>query len=328
MLHLVVDPVAPDPVRIAEAAVALNAGQLVAFPTETVYGLGAHALDPVAVRRIFAAKGRPAWNPIIVHVAGVEQARRLGREWPAAAERLAQAFWPGPLTLVVPRADAVPPEVTAGGDAVGIRVPSHPVAQALLRAAGIPVAAPSANRTTALSPTTAQHVISSLGDLVSVVLDGGPASVGIESTVVDLRDATVRVLRPGAISTRQVAEVLGGAVRGPDGDPLAGEGRASPGQMARHYAPRTPLRIMGTAELEGLMADRMAQSAILAWRARVPPSENVERLPATASGYARELYAALHRLDQAGTREILVERVPDDPEWEAVRDRLRRAAAP
>lgn len=326
MLHLVVDPVAPDPVRIAEAAVALNAGQLVAFPTETVYGLGAHALDPVAVRRIFAAKGRPAWNPIIVHVAGIEQARGLAREWPAAAERLAQAFWPGPLTLVVPRADAVPPEVTAGSDAVGIRVPSHPVAQALLLAAGIPVAAPSANRSTAISPTTAQHVIGSLGDLVDVVLDAGPATVGIESTVVDLRDSTVRVLRPGAITSRQVAQALGAPVEGPSPDPLAGAVRASPGQVERHYAPRTPLRIVGTTELEGLPADALAQSAILAWRARVPPSENVERLPATAAGYARELYAALHRLDQSGSREILVERVPDDPQWEAVWDRLRRAA--
>ena len=328
MRHLVVDPHSPDPAKIEQAAVALNAGLLVAFPTETVYGLGAHALDPVAVRRIFAAKGRPAWNPVIVHTATVEQARALAREWPFTAERLARAFWPGPLTLVLPRADDVPPEVTAGGDAVGLRVPNHPVARALLLAAGIPVAAPSANRSTELSPTTALHVIESLGKDVAIVLDGGPATVGIESTVVDLRGGLVQVLRPGAISVADIAEVLGAAVQGPGPDPAADTPRSSPGQMERHYAPRTPLRIVTGREIEGLPADAMARLGLLVWSARVPPSGNVERLPADPAGYARELYAALHRLDAAKGREIMVEAVPDTVAWEAVRDRLRRASTP
>lgn len=326
MLHLVVDPRSPDPVRIEEAAVALNAGLLVAFPTETVYGLGAHALDPVAVRRIFAAKGRPAWNPVIVHTATAAQARALAREWPATAERLARAFWPGPLTLVLPRADDVPPEVTAGGDAVGLRVPSHPVARALLLAAGIPVAAPSANRSTALSPTTALHVIESLGNDVAIVLDGGPATVGIESTVVDLRGGLVQVLRPGAVSVADIAEVLGAAVQGPGTDPAHDTPRSSPGQMERHYAPRTPLRIVPRTDIEALGADALARTGVLVWQARVPPSENVERLPGDPAGYARELYAALHRLDTEGRREILVEAVPDAAAWDAIRDRLNRAS--
>jgi L-threonylcarbamoyladenylate synthase len=327
VLHLVVDPHAPDPVRIAEAAVALNAGLLVAFPTETVYGLGAHALDPVAVQRIFAAKGRPAWNPIIVHTATSDQARALAREWPAAAERLTRAFWPGPLTVVVPRGEQVPPDVTAGGDAVALRVPSHPVARALLLAAGIPVAAPSANRSTALSPTTALHVMDSLGDRVAIVLDGGPATVGIESTVVDLRGGEVRILRPGGISAAQVVAVLGAPMAAPDAEPVGDTPRRSPGQLERHYAPRTPLTLVGADDLSALMPGALARIGVLAWQARLSPSENVEWLPADPAGYARGLYAALHRLDAVGLAEILVERVPAGPEWEAVRDRLRRAAS-
>ena len=327
MVHLLVDPRAPDPVRIAEAAAALNAGLLVAFPTETVYGLGAHALDPVAVQRIFAAKGRPVWNPIIVHTATSDQARALAREWPAAAERLTRVFWPGPLTVVVPRGEQVPPDVTAGGDAVGLRVPSHPVARALLLAAGIPVAAPSANRSTALSPTTARHVMDSLGDRVAIVLDGGATTVGIESTVVDLRGGEVRILRPGSISVAQVAAVLDEPVAAPYVEPAGDAPRSSPGQLERHYAPRTPLRMVGADDLAALTPDALTRSGALAWQARVAPMVHVEWLPADAAGYARGLYAALHRLDAAGLTEILVERVPTDPDWAAVRDRLRRAAS-
>ena len=202
----------------------LRAGGLVAFPTETVYGLGADALDPAAVRRIYEAKGRPAFNPIIVHVASIEHARRLARQWPAHATRLAQRFWPGPLTLVVPKDVTVPDIVTAGLDAVGIRVPAHPVALALIRAADLPVAAPSANRFTQLSPTSADHVAQALGDRIDVLLDGGPAQVGIESTVVDLTGPMPRLLRPGMISIASLEEVVGPVER----DDRRADGRGTP----------------------------------------------------------------------------------------------------
>jgi L-threonylcarbamoyladenylate synthase len=203
-----VDTTYPDAAVIADAAARLQAGQLVAFPTETVYGLGANALDPAAVQRIYAAKGRPAWNPVIAHVPSIEAARALAREWPASAQVLAEAFWPGPLTLVVPKAAHVPEVATAGLDAVAVRVPAHPVALALLRAAAMPIAAPSANRFTQISPTTAWHVVQSLGDRVPLVLDGGPCSVGIESTVVDCTGEEVIILRPGMLGRESLERVL------------------------------------------------------------------------------------------------------------------------
>ncbi len=207
--RITVDPAEPDPVAIAEAAVLLRAGGLVAFPTETVYGLGAHALDPAAVRRIYKAKGRPAFNPLIVHVATAAEARELVLDWPARAQRLSTRFWPGPLTLVLPKVEAIPDEVTAGLPSVAVRVPSHPVALALLREARIPVAAPSANRSTEVSPTTADHVLRGLEGRVDLVLDGGATNVGIESTVVDLTGTTPRLLRPGMITLAQLEEVIG-----------------------------------------------------------------------------------------------------------------------
>ena len=263
-----VDPQHPDPDVIAHAAARLARGELVAFPTETVYGLGADALDPDAIARIFAAKGRPAWNPVIAHVADADAARALCAEWPAGAQRLADAFWPGPLTLVLPKRAIVPDIATAGLDAVGVRVPAHPVALALLRAFGRPIAAPSANRFTRVSPTTAAHVVTSLGDRVSLVLDGGACDVGIESTVVDLAGATPTLLRPGAVTRGQLEAVLGQRVdapehRVPSGDdpsavPVAGQ--RAPGMSDRHYAPGADVWLFDPPQREEIAAALAAAS--------------------------------------------------------------------
>ncbi|HEX5520066.1 MAG TPA: L-threonylcarbamoyladenylate synthase, partial [Longimicrobiaceae bacterium] len=209
MPTITVDPSAPAAAALARAAAVLRRGGLVAFPTETVYGLGANALDADAVRRIFAAKGRPSYNPLIAHVAGAAAARELVTAWPDAAEQLAAAFWPGPLTLVLPKRAIVPDVVTAGLDTVAVRVPAHPVAHALLAAAGLPVAAPSANRFTQLSPTTAAHVERALGDRVDLILDGGPTTVGIESTVIDLSGERPVLLRPGSIALDALERIVG-----------------------------------------------------------------------------------------------------------------------
>jgi L-threonylcarbamoyladenylate synthase len=319
---------APEPVVLHRAAEVIRGGGLVAFPTETVYGLGAHALDAAAVARIYAAKGRPAYNPLIVHVADLEGAKALVAEWPMAAELLARAFWPGPLTLVLPKDDIVPAGITAGLPSVAVRVPGHPVALALLREAGVAIAAPSANRFTELSPTTAAHVAASLGDAVDVILDGGPTTVGIESTVVDLTGPIPRVLRPGMISASQIAEVAG-AVDGAPAEVRDGEARSSPGMVERHYAPRARLLPFDDATRARVVADA-AQAA--AGGARVgaiaftalPVADGLV-LPRHPAGYASRLYAALHELDARGCNLVLVERVPDGPAWAGVRDRLERA---
>jgi L-threonylcarbamoyladenylate synthase len=338
-----VDPGAVDPTVLRPAVEALTRGRLVAFPTETVYGLGAHAMDPAAVGRIYAAKGRPGYNPLIVHTADAAAARELASEWPSAAATLAEAFWPGPLTLVVPRARGIPDAVTAGLPNVGLRVPAHPVAQALLAMAGIPVAAPSANRSTELSPTTAEHVIRSLGDRVDVVIDGGPCPVGIESTVVSVVGRVPTVLRPGSISQDQLAEVLGIVVASPKGERPAGTALPSPGQMDRHYAPRAALRVIEPGEesvlvfvQSGAMVNPMplqlggrsydANTAVLTRGQGEYPGARTVRMPAEAADFAAVLYATLHDLDDLGVERILVERVPDGPEWDAVRDRLHRAS--
>lgn len=327
MIRVRVDPLDPDPAAITEAAIALNAGGLVAFPTETVYGLGAHALDPHAVRRIYQAKGRPSFNPVIVHVASVEQARQLVTAWPITAERLARAFWPGPLTLVLPKAEAVPHDVTAGLPAVGVRIPAHPVALALLRAAAIPVAAPSANRFTEVSPTTADHVEASLGDAVDVLLDAGPTMVGIESTVVDLTGDAPRLLRPGMISPGSLAAVLGVPVHRVDSAPRGDAPRLSPGQVDRHYAPRASLAMLSTDELEALRPSGRERLGLIVRAAEVrDPDVVIVRLPDDPHGYAHGLYAALHSLDEAGCTRILVEQLPGDSAWDAIRDRLERAS--
>lgn len=324
-----VDPASPDPEVIAMAARRIRAGGLVAFPTETVYGLGAHALDPEAVRKIFVAKGRPPTNPVIVHVADVAAARALSPAWPATADALAERFWPGPLTLVVPARDAVPREVRAGLPSVGVRVPAHPVALALLRAAGVPIAAPSANRSNQLSPTTAAHVRDALGEAAGLILDGGPADVGIESTVLDLTGPAPRVLRPGGIAREQLETVLGPV--GLEAAVIAeATPRAAPGMMARHYAPRARLEILPAERLEdAALAHRAAgrKPGLLVIRAPTPAGATAIRLPNDPAGYARGLYAALHELD-AGADVILVEAPPVLPPWEGVRDRLARGSHP
>ena len=321
---VVVDPLEPDPAVMEEGGTILRAGGLVAFPTETVYGLGANALDEAAVDRIFATKGRPAYNPVIVHVADRAQARGFASDWPDAAERLAEAFWPGPLTLVVPKSAAIPDNVTAGLPAVGLRVPSHPVALALIRTAGVPVAAPSANRFTELSPTIASHVTGSLGDKVDLLIDGGPTSVGIESTVVDLTGAHPRLLRPGMVTLEALESVIG-EVTVPAQEPAAGAPRLSPGQVERHYAPRAPVYLLSAAEIDH-RDDRGPLGLLHHSALRAAGFRKAIRLPLSPDAYAHGLYAALHTLDDAGCEAILVERPPADDAWRAVLDRLTRAA--
>jgi L-threonylcarbamoyladenylate synthase len=334
MPTLVVDPERPDPTSIARAAKLLREGQLVAFPTETVYGLGAHALDAEAVRRIFLAKGRPAYNPLIVHVADVEGARRVVSAWPDSAERAAQAFWPGPLTLVLPKMPEVPDEVTAGLDTVAVRVPSHPVALALLRAARIPVAAPSANRFTELSPTSARHVEKALGAQVALVLDGGPTTIGIESTVVDLSTDRPTLLRPGLLDEDRLARVLGPLVRP---EHLAGgeTPRPSPGMIERHYAPRARLLLVDAGDRDSMRrsmeevrsaASRGERTGALLRSALDVGAVQLVAMPSDAADYARTLYGALHAMDDSGCSLVVVEQVPDSAEWAGVRDRLSRAS--
>ena len=328
MRRLVVDPAAPDPAAIAEAARALRDGRLVAFPTETVYGLGAHGLDARAVERIYEAKGRPAYNPVILHVADAQAARGLAAHWPAAAEGLAARYWPGPLTLVLRRAAIVPDIATAGLDAVGIRVPAHPVALALLVAAQIPVAAPSANRSTELSPTSADHVARALGDRVDVLLDGGDTTLGIESTVLDLTGERPVLLRPGLL-TREELELLIGPIDLPAHQPEGDAPRRAPGQLERHYAPRAELEVVPADELlERVGRATDALTGVLPRTVHVGPRDGlvVIRMPASPRLYAHRLYAALHELDDQGCRHVFVEAVPTEATWEGVRDRLARAS--
>jgi L-threonylcarbamoyladenylate synthase len=293
-------------VSVERAAALIRAGRLVAFPTETVYGLGANALDAAAVERIFAAKGRPRSSPMIVHVDSVEMARALAARWPDAAETLARRYWPGPLSLVVPKRAEIPDIVTAGLPTVGLRMPAHPLALELIRAAGVPIAAPSANRFTELSPTMAGHVPESLADYV---LDGGPARVGIESTVLSLVDAPV-LLRPGVIPLPEI-EALIGPVRVASA-PAPGA-HASPGMHARHYRPETPLYLLNPGERPG--------EGHGAWL-RIG-----REMPAKPLEYAAVLYETLHRLDAQRLDWIAVERPAETPEWAGVLDRLRRAAS-
>jgi L-threonylcarbamoyladenylate synthase len=332
MILLHVDPLHPDPAALRQPAQVLRGGGLVAFPTETVYGLGAHALDPAAVQRIYEAKGRPSYNPLIVHLADVEGARALAAAWPDEAERLAAAFWPGPLTLVLPKHDSIPHSVTAGLQSVALRVPAHPVAYALLREAGIPVAAPSANRSTGVSPTTAQHVARSLGERVDVIVDGGPCSVGIESTVLSLAGPVPTLLRPGTISIDDLRPVIG-EVALPSSATDATAARPSPGMLDRHYAPRATVRIVPRPDRARVLADAAESvdggnrvGGLMLEDARDSRIAPVVRMPDDPAGYASRLYAALHELDDAGCDVILIDSPPDAPAWAGVRDRLRRAA--
>ena len=327
------------PQSFSRAVELLQAGELVAFPTETVYGLGADAANPQAVAKIFAAKGRPADHPLIVHLPGAGHLDRWARDIPPMAWDLAEAFWPGPLTLILKRAPEVPYVVTGGQETVGVRVPSHPLALGLLRAYAqadggqggmCGIAAPSANRFGRISPTDAAHVHEELGDSVALVLDGGSCTVGIESTIIDLsRDDGFppRLLRPGHITPEQIAAVIGVMPEVQNG----GNAPRVSGSLDAHYAPLTPMRVVATSQLDavlGSLKDSGARFCVLSYTRQsecVQPNV-LRQLPNEPEGYARGLYAALRELDQVGNDLIVLEAIPLEPAWAAVADRLRRAA--
>jgi L-threonylcarbamoyladenylate synthase len=328
--------------EIEKAAELLRKGRLVAFPTETVYGLGADASNTAAVKRLFAAKGRPAAHPVIVHIADANQLKYWAAELPRHAWLLAEKFWPGPLTMILKRAPTVSDLVTGGQDSVGLRVPNHPVALRLLRAFGGGIAAPSANRFGRLSPTTADHVRQEMGDAVDMILDAGACEVGIESTIVDLTRERPMILRPGHISERQIAETLFPPpidVATHDGhyselqfdnEPRSDRPRVS-GSLASHYAPLTPTRILVPELIEEFVRRKAGGPvAVLARRGRPQDSRAAlwQVAPDNAPEYARMLYSLLRRLDASGCRMIVIEDLPELPEWVAVKDRISRAATP
>jgi len=312
---------------LQHAATLLRAGRLVAFPTETVYGLGADATNPAAVAAIFAAKGRPADHPVIVHLGSANELANWADPVPESARRLADAFWPGPLTLVLRRAARVSDTVTGGQETVGVRVPNHPVARALLRAFGGALAAPSANRFGRISPTTAQHVIDEFGDEVAAVIDGGACPVGVESTIIDLSEDPPRMLRPGMIRPEAIVQALGGPLAHPDDE----EGPRASGRLASHYAPSAPLELVDAADLERRLERCAREHERVVVLARSPRPNGLHKvawdpMPGQPAQYARRLYAELRAADQLVPDRILVEAPPDSPAWDAIRDRLRRAA--
>jgi L-threonylcarbamoyladenylate synthase len=319
--------------RVAEL---LRAGDVVALPTETVYGLAANALDAEAVAKIYEIKGRPSHNPIIVHVSGVAMARRCVGEWPEAADKLAASFWPGPLTLVLPKSKEIPGIVAAGGETVGVRWPSHPFIQAVIRACGFPLAAPSANPSNRVSATNAAHVRDSLGNKLKLIVDGGQSQVGIESTVIDLATQPPRVLRPGMIHVESISAALPGLLetRNPKLETKSGRLR-SPGLLKKHYSPKATLvmlRWKDDADLRSQLSTLNAQLStthIIA-HSHIPSGTGlggVSVIPHDAEAYARAIYAELHRCDAAGATCIVVEAAPSGPEWQAIADRLHRAAS-
>lgn len=300
--------------EIERAAALIRQGKLVAFPTETVYGLGANALDAGAVEKIFSVKRRPATSPLIVHVESREQAMEIVADWPDAAEKLAHHFWPGPLTLVLPKRECIPDIVTAGLPSVGVRVPANPLALALLKHAAVPIAAPSANRFTELSPTTAEHVRRSLGSDVDFILDGGTTQVGIESTVLSLAGPLPVLLRPGMISREQLEALIGSIKLA--GAPAEGA-HSSPGMHPKHYSPRTRLVLNKPPTGHGAYL----------WLTQKNEAARSIHMPTNPADYAAALYETLHRLDDEHLDWIAVELPPDEPEWAGIRDRLQRAAA-
>lgn len=320
-----------DPADLERAASWLREGHLVALPTETVYGLGADASNRHAVRAIFAAKGRPVDHPVIVHLPDRGAIDAWAREVPVAARRLAEAFWPGPLTLVLKRAATVDPVITGGQDTVGLRVPGHPVALALLRCFGGALAAPSANRFGHVSPTTADHVVDEFGGEVAAVIDGGACEVGLESTIIDLSGESPKLLRPGMIPVSELEAVLGSALDEADED----EGPKASGRLPSHYAPEAPVQVVGSSALDSVIAQARSGGTV-AVLARTPAANRGNRgendvdwvlMPTDPLDYARALYAELRRADDRSPAIILVEAVPDTSDWKAIRDRLQRAAA-
>lgn len=303
----------PTPLNLQLAADAILRGELVCMPTETVYGIAADATNPEAVRQIFAAKDRPADNPLIVHISDFVQLEDVVAEWTEAADVLANRFWPGPLTLVLKKSELIPDEVTGGLDTVAVRMPDHVVALELIELAGVPLAAPSANRFMHLSPTRAEHVDPKIAERVTMILDGGPCRIGLESTVIDVSVSPPRILRPGGISRGDIQAALGR----PLGQQPPSEIRRSPGMYMRHYAPQAKLEFV-----DSLAPDMVGLGF------GTPRNDRQIRMPDDPNQYAAGLYAALHRLDAGRPAVIYLELPPDEAEWEAVHDRLRKAAEP
>ena len=313
-----------DVSEIARAVEILARGGLVVFPTETVYGLGADATNTGAVRKIFEAKGRPSTNPLICHVADEAVARRYARDWPLAASRIAQRFWPGPVTLILSKTPEIPDAVTAGLDSVGLRAPDHPVALELLRAFGKPLAGPSANRSSRVSPTAAEHVREDLGERVDLILDGGACRVGIESTVLDLTGEVPVIRRPGGVSREEIQTVIG-PVQMSHGVVSTAVAAKSPGQQEKHYAPRTPAFRFETGQREQVAEEgviSISNCADVRWN-----TCNVS-MPDRPELYAKHLYAVLREMDVKGLQRIYIEMPPDEAQWAAIRDRLMRATRP
>jgi L-threonylcarbamoyladenylate synthase len=315
---------------VARAVELLRAGEVVALPSETVYGLAANALDAKAVARIYEVKGRPARNPVIAHVAGVEMARRCVADWPVLAEKLAKAFWPGPLTMVLPRAKIIPDIVTAGGETVGVRWPSHPFIQEVIRGCDFPLAAPSANLSNRISPTNAEHVAKQLK--IPLIVDGGQAQVGIESTVIDLTVNPPRLLRPGMIHEQALMAVTGKLTLGGG---HSGEVLKSPGQLTKHYAPKAKLVVLEWQDEQDLnhqlstFNHQLSKRHVIA-HTHIPSQAgfgSVSVIPHDAEAFARALYAELHRCDERGAELIIVEAPPETSEWRAIGDRLKRASS-
>ncbi len=301
----------PTDTVLDEAANALNRGELIVLPTETVYGLACNALDPIAVRKVFETKGRPKENPLIVHLSTIDDLGKVAHDWPELCEKLAERFWPGPLTMVLPKKQIVPDETSAGLQTVAVRVPNHRIALEVIRRARVPVAAPSANPFMALSPTSVDDIDPRIGDCVRMVIDGGPCEIGLESTVVDLTNDQPRILRPGAVTRAQIQAVLGM----PLGHQPPNEMHSSPGMYPRHYAPNARLLVVEK------ICDR-APGLVFG----TPTGGNQIKMPADAQAYAACLYRSLRKLDSTGAMEIYVESPPQTPEWEAVHDRLKKAA--
>jgi L-threonylcarbamoyladenylate synthase len=319
-------------VAVKRTVALLRAGEVVALPTETVYGLAANALDEKAVSKIFQIKGRPANNPVIVHVASIEMAKRCTNGWPGDADKLARAFWAGPLTLVLPRAKGIPDNVTAGGVTVGVRWPSHPFIQAVIRECGFPLAAPSANLSSQISPTNAEHVRKQLGGKIPLIVDGGQSQVGIESTVLDLSVSPAQVLRPGMIHAESLAAVVGNIEHRTSN--IERRTLRSPGRLKKHYSPKAKLVVLNwqnDTDLNSQLSTLNSQPStchVIA-HTQVPSAEDFARvsvIPHDAEAFARAIYAELHRCDEAGAEWIVVETPPELPEWSAIADRLKRAA--
>jgi L-threonylcarbamoyladenylate synthase len=320
-------------IAVRRATELLHAGEIVALPTETVYGLAANALNETAVARIFQVKGRPPNNPIIVHVAGIEMAKSCAKNWPVLVDELAKSFWPGPLTLVLPRAEKIPVIVAAGGETVGLRWPGHPFIQAVICEGGFPLAAPSANLSNRVSPTNAEHVRGQLDGKIPLIVDGGQSQVGIESTVLDLTVSPPRILRPGMIHAESLETVIGNIEHRTSN--VEHRTLKSPGLLPKHYSPKAKLLVLhwrDDADLQSQLGARHLSSATChaISHTKIPSAEHFARvsvIPHDAEAFARAFYAELHRCDDAGAEWIVVEAPPDLPEWSGIADRLRRAAA-